>query len=98
MEVLRTIEEVRRVMRGWRADAARSGLVLTMGALHPGHLALVERSRASCDRTMATLFVNPLQFGPSEDFALYPRTEVRDLEQLAAGRCDAVFVDRKSVV
>jgi pantoate--beta-alanine ligase len=96
MDVLRTIDEVRATMRGWRSDGARCGLVLTMGALHAGHRALVERSRTACDRTVATLFVNPLQFGPSEDFDLYPRTEARDIELLTSGGCDAVFAPSTS--
>lgn len=92
MEVVRTIEEVRRVARGWRAAGLRSGLVPTMGALHDGHLTLVDRARAACDRTVATLFVNPLQFGPSEDFDAYPRTEARDIELLTSRECDVVFI------
>ena len=92
MEVVRTIAEVRRVARAWRGAGLRAGLVPTMGALHDGHLTLVERAREACDRTVATLFVNPLQFGPSEDFEAYPRTEARDLELLASRGCDIVFI------
>jgi pantoate--beta-alanine ligase len=92
MEVVRTIEDVRGVARGWRAAGLRAGLVPTMGALHDGHLTLVDGARAACDRTMATLFVNPLQFGPSEDFDAYPRTEARDIELLASRGCDVVFI------
>lgn len=92
MEVVRTIEDVRRLTRAWRMAGLRAGLVPTMGALHDGHLTLVDRARASCDRTLATLFVNPLQFGPSEDFDAYPRTEARDMELLTSRGCDAVFV------
>lgn len=91
MDVLRTIEDVRRNASGWRRDGLRAGLVPTMGALHDGHLTLVDHARGACDRTIATLFVNPLQFGPSEDFDAYPRTEQRDLELLRARGCDAAF-------
>jgi pantoate--beta-alanine ligase len=76
---------------GWRRSRARIGLVPTMGALHEGHLSLVRRARIECDRVTVSIFVNPLQFGPSEDFACYPRQLERDLRLLAAEGVDAVF-------
>lgn len=63
-----------------------------MGALHAGHLSLVERAKRDCDLAVATIFVNPTQFGPNEDFSKYPRTLERDLEQLDKAGCDYVFV------
>ena len=89
---LRTVDEVRARDRSWRRDRHRVGVVMTMGALHAGHLSLVERARADCDRVLATVFVNPLQFGPAEDYDAYPRDEARDLRLLAETGCDAVFL------
>ncbi len=88
MNVLTTIREV----RAFRARAGGSlGLVPTMGALHAGHLSLVERARKENERVAATIFVNPTQFGPNEDLAAYPRTPRLDLELLDSRGVDAVF-------
>ena len=88
MNVLRTAGEV----RAWRAARRRVGLVPTMGALHAGHLSLVERSVRENDATLASIFVNPTQFAPHEDFAAYPRREADDAAMLASAGCDAAFV------
>lgn len=77
----------------WRAGVTGAlGLVPTMGALHAGHAALVHRARAASDATLVTIFVNPLQFGPHEDFTRYPRTLEADLGLLATAGADAVWV------
>lgn len=76
----------------WRAAGQKIGVVPTMGALHAGHLSLVKAARAECDRVIATIFVNPTQFAPTEDLAKYPRTLGEDLEMLAAEQVDAVLV------
>jgi pantoate--beta-alanine ligase len=89
--IARTIREVRAVVGDWRAHGFSVGLVPTMGSLHDGHLALIARARADNDRVLATVFVNPLQFGPSEDFDAYPRDDERDFALLRDRRCDAVF-------
>lgn len=75
----------------WRAGGARIGLVPTMGALHDGHLRLVDAARLGSDRLVVSVFVNPSQFGPNEDLARYPRELDRDLERLAGRGVDAVF-------
>ncbi len=88
LRVVRTIEEV----RAWRILQPGSvGLVPTMGYLHEGHLSLVRRARADNDRLAITIFVNPTQFAPNEDFARYPRDEPRDLALLEAEGVDFVF-------
>lgn len=88
---LREIPEVRKLVQAWRQEKTPVGLVMTMGALHHGHMSLVEHARAHCERVLAAIFVNPLQFGPSEDYATYPRCEARDIELLEAWGCGAVF-------
>jgi pantoate--beta-alanine ligase len=85
-------DELRRQVLAWRAEGESVGLVPTMGALHAGHMSLVARSVKECRRTVVTIFVNPTQFGPDEDFARYPRPLDRDLELVAAAKADLVFV------
>ncbi len=75
-----------------QAEDRICGLVPTMGALHAGHMALVERAKEECDAVVASIFVNPKQFGPKEDLAKYPRTLGQDLEKLEAAGVDVVFV------
>lgn len=91
IEIVRTVEDLRARIDDWHASGERVGLVPTMGALHEGHLTLVRRSKAIMDRTVATLFVNPKQFGPNEDLATYPRTEERDAALLTAESADLLF-------
>ena len=85
-----TVTEIRRRVAAWRANGEKIALVPTMGALHAGHLALVERARRSADRTVVSIFVNPTQFGVNEDFPIYPRELDGDLVKLAHA-ADAVF-------
>jgi pantoate--beta-alanine ligase len=77
--------------RGARAEGRVIGLVPTMGALHEGHTALVKRARQKCSRVIASVFVNPKQFGPKEDYQKYPRDLDKDAEKLAAVGVDALF-------
>jgi pantoate--beta-alanine ligase len=92
MDVIRTPNEARRFTWSLRDDSKTVGLVPTMGALHDGHLSLVRQSNRMCDATVATIFVNPAQFGPHEDLEAYPRTFERDCELLRAEGVAAVFV------
>ena len=91
MEVVRSIETLRSLLAPCRADG-KIGFVPTMGALHEGHLSLFRAARASCNSVVASIFVNPLQFGPSEDLEAYPRPEERDLELARAEGCDFMFM------
>ena len=91
LDTVRTIADLRARVQGWRGAGQRIGLVPTMGALHAGHVSLVKNSVARCDRTVVTLFVNPTQFGPKEDFSVYPRDEARDAALVAAEGADLLF-------
>jgi pantoate--beta-alanine ligase len=87
-----TVDAIRRQVRTWKVSGKRVGLVPTMGALHAGHISLVDAARRSCDVVVTTIFVNPTQFGPTEDFGKYPRTLDADRAMLDTAGCDAVFV------
>lgn len=92
MIVARGADELRHAVARWRAQRLRVGFVPTMGALHEGHLSLVRLARAHAPRVVASVFVNPTQFGPHEDFARYPRDPERDAALLAGAGCDLVFL------
>ena len=92
MEIARTVADLRKHITLWRKSGGRVGLVPTMGALHEGHMALVRAARAECDRVVASIFVNPKQFAPTEDLASYPRREAADLEMLETAGVDLVFM------
>jgi pantoate--beta-alanine ligase len=85
------VTALREVMARWRNDGARIALVPTMGALHAGHISLIERARHEADRVVVSIFVNPTQFSPSEDFSKYPRTFDADLAKLDAAHADLCF-------
>ncbi|MDH3701772.1 MAG: pantoate--beta-alanine ligase [Alphaproteobacteria bacterium] len=89
--IVRTVAGLRDQISAWRGKADTIGLVPTMGSLHDGHLALVGASLAGCRRTVVTIFVNPAQFGPTEDFETYPREEAADLAKLSALGAHLVF-------
>jgi pantoate--beta-alanine ligase len=98
METVRTAPEVRALVSGWRKAGLKVALVPTMGALHRGHLALVTRGLEIADRVIASVFVNPAQFGPHEDFAKYPRQPERDAELLATAGCSALFLPQVETI
>jgi pantoate--beta-alanine ligase len=91
MNIHTTVDGLRSELRPARAKGRRIGLVPTMGALHEGHLSLMRAARAASDFVVATIFVNPTQFGPNEDLAKYPRTFERDCDQLKKENVDFVF-------
>lgn len=91
LPVVRSIAALRYEVSRWRKVGKTVALVPTMGALHAGHVALVERGRALSDRVVVSLFVNPAQFAPHEDFARYPRDEASDAAKLAAARTDLLY-------
>jgi pantoate--beta-alanine ligase len=92
MQILRTIAEMKSACRQMQCTGKTLGFVPTMGALHEGHLSLVRASKARCDTTAVSIFVNPLQFGPSEDLATYPRTLERDSKLLDELGVELLFV------
>ena len=92
MLIAKTIAEVRAAVAKLRGDKKCIGLVPTMGALHEGHLSLVRAARAHCSAVVVTIFVNPTQFGPKEDFAKYPRTLDEDCALLEKEAVDVIFV------
>ena len=97
IEVLRTIPE----LRAWRnalSSSSNIGLVPTMGALHPGHISLVDLAKTRCDAVIASIFVNPLQFGPQEDLARYPRPIEKDIALLEAAGVDVLFLPEPAEV
>lgn len=89
---VRTIKDLRAIVADWRQAGETIGMVPTMGALHKGHLSLVDTIRTETTRSIASIFVNPTQFAPHEDFESYPRTEEDDLSKLAAHGVDLVFI------
>ena len=91
MNVFTTIEAMRRASRAAKAAGKRVGFVPTMGALHEGHLSLVRSAKAQCDVVAASIFVNPTQFGPNEDFSKYPRAFERDRELFAKEGVELLF-------
>jgi pantoate--beta-alanine ligase len=91
-----SVAAVRGAVRAWRRRGERVAFVPTMGFLHEGHLSLVRRAGRTADRVVVSVFVNPLQFGPREDFAAYPRDWARDRRLLAASSTDLIFTPRPS--
>jgi pantoate--beta-alanine ligase len=98
MQICRTVTDIRTAVAQYRRDGATVGLVTTMGALHAGHMQLVAEAKGTHDRVIATIFVNPTQFGNPADLESYPRTEAADLAMLEAAGVAAVFIPQVSEV
>lgn len=98
MRTVSSISEIRNAVREAQQAGETVGFVPTMGALHEGHLSLVDASRVDCDHTVVSIFVNPTQFGPNEDQDRYPRRLVEDCELLAARGCSLVFAPQRSEI
>lgn len=96
MEILRTVAEIQAYTRARKQEGKTIGLVPTMGALHEGHLTLMRAAREKCDIVIASIFVNPVQFGPNEDFDAYPRRFDEDCQKLKTVSVDAVFYPESS--
>jgi len=92
LDQVRQVGDLRRRVRDWKRQGQRVGLVPTMGALHEGHLSLIRFAADEADRVVASIFVNPTQFGPDEDFRRYPRRPRKDAALLAANGCDLLFL------
>lgn len=96
MIICRTKSEIRAITAQWRREGKAIGAVPTMGALHEGHLSLVDVAARECERVVATIFVNPLQFAPHEDFDAYPRNLESDGALLASRGCDVLFAPERA--
>jgi pantoate--beta-alanine ligase len=92
MQIIRDMSDLGLALREWRKAGETIALVPTMGALHAGHMALVDAARARADRVVASIFVNPLQFGPTEDLDRYPRREAEDAKLLEGHGCDLLWI------
>lgn len=91
MKLFETVADMKAQVAAWKAEGLTIGLVPTMGALHEGHMSLMDAARAACDRVAVSVFVNPLQFGPDEDYDSYPRDIERDAAICREHGVDAVF-------
>jgi len=98
LPVVRDVPALRKAVADRRAKGLRVGFVPTMGALHEGHLSLVREAKARCDQVIASLFVNPKQFAPHEDFERYPRDEAGDSAMLASAGCDLLYAPERAAM
>jgi pantoate--beta-alanine ligase len=96
--IYKTVDEMREALRPWRAAQEKTALVPTMGALHAGHISLTHLARQKAQRCIVSIFVNPTQFAPQEDFSKYPRTFEADLAKLAAAGVDGVYAPTPDVM
>ena len=91
MQIVSTVEEVRKQVKKWREEGLSVGLVPTMGYLHEGHKSLIDKAVEQNDRVVVSIFVNPMQFGPTEDLESYPRDLKKDAALCEAAGVDIIF-------
>ncbi len=91
-----SVIELRQYVEHWKDHAQSIAFIPTMGNLHAGHMSLIEKGQSLCDRSLCSIFVNPMQFGANEDFNHYPRTLNSDIEKLEAIGCDLVYLPTAS--
>ena len=96
MDQATSITELRQYVQHWKEHGQSIAFIPTMGNLHAGHMSLIEKGQSLCDRSICSIFVNPMQFGPNEDWDHYPRTLDADLEQLRKIGCDLVYLPTAS--
>ena len=98
MQTIETISTLRSEINLWRQQGLKIAFVPTMGNLHQGHIALVEKAKQMADKVVVSIFVNPMQFGVNEDIDNYPRTMAADQEKLAIGGCDILFIPPPAII
>ena len=98
MQTVQDVSALRAAIRGWRSKGETVGFVPTMGNLHEGHQSLIKLARARTERVIASVFINPTQFGPNEDFERYPRTLLQDQGALADQGCDLLFAPEVATI
>lgn len=98
LPIVRSVAELRATVASWRKAGLSVAVVPTMGALHDGHLSLVRLAKTKADRVIVTLFVNPTQFAPHEDFETYPRSEATDVALLQEAKCDLLYAPTAAVM
>ncbi len=96
MDQATSVVELRQYVHHWKDHRESIAFIPTMGNLHAGHLSLIEKGESLCDRTICSIFVNPMQFGPNEDFNHYPRTLNQDIKLLTDIGCDLVYLPTAS--
>lgn len=96
MDQANSVSELRQYVQHWKGHKQSIAFIPTMGNLHQGHLSLIEKGQSLCDKSICSIFVNPMQFGPNEDFNHYPRTLEHDIELLESVNCDLVYMPTAS--
>ena len=98
MKIVSEISELRRLISEWRTQGLKIAFVPTMGNLHDGHISLITEAHRHADKVVASIFVNPMQFGANEDIDNYPRTMDNDQQQLIAANTDLLFIPTPKII